>query len=321
MESSPDGRDAPSMPPRDEATVPAARLGRRRARPGRWKTILCGVDGSEHAVRAAGLAGTLARALGADLVLANVEPAYHGGQGGLLKEAAERAGLEQARLRPVEASSPTEGLLAAARVEQPQLIVVGARGRSGLRAALLGSVSAELPTSARCPVVVSPPDAAVPPLSGPNGGSASVVCGVDDSEQAKRTCATAGAITAALGAHLTLVHSRLAEPPLPHRAEAIELAYEMLLDREHRQALGVLQRALEWAGLPEGRMDISLQWGDPPGRIEAVAEERSAALVVVGSRGRGPLRAGMLGSTSQALAGSAGRPVVIVPPGADPAAA
>ena len=44
--------------------------------------------------------------------------------------------------------------------ESAELIVVGSRGRRGLKAALLGSVSAELIGVARCPVLVVPPGAA-----------------------------------------------------------------------------------------------------------------------------------------------------------------
>ena len=40
----------------------------------RGRTILCGVDGSEHSVRAAKVAHTLANALDIDLVLAHVSP-------------------------------------------------------------------------------------------------------------------------------------------------------------------------------------------------------------------------------------------------------
>jgi nucleotide-binding universal stress UspA family protein len=63
-----------------------------------------------------------------------------------------------------------------------------------------------------------------------------------------------------------------------------------------------------------------------PGSVEAVivekapaqalvelAEERDARLIVVGTRGEGPLRGALLGSTSHKLLHLSDRPVVVVP--------
>jgi nucleotide-binding universal stress UspA family protein len=47
---------------------------------------------------------------------------------------------------------PAEALVAAS--ESAELVVVGSHGRSGLRAALLGSVSRHVATHAACPIVV-----------------------------------------------------------------------------------------------------------------------------------------------------------------------
>jgi nucleotide-binding universal stress UspA family protein len=44
----------------------------------------------------------------------------------------------------------------------------------------------------------------------------------------------------------------------------------------------------------------------------AVADAKAADLIVVGSRGLGPVRAALLGSVSRGVLGDAGRPVLIV---------
>ncbi len=52
------------------------------------------------------------------------------------------------------------------------------------------------------------------------------------------------------------------------------------------------------------------------GVVEAIletADEVSARLIVCGQRGRGPIRAALLGSVSHALASHARRPVLIAP--------
>lgn len=50
--------------------------------------------------------------------------------------------------------------------------------------------------------------------------------------------------------------------------------------------------------------------------VEAVAADEDAAAIVVGSRGLGTVRAGLLGSTSKQLLQHARRPVVVVRPSA-----
>ena len=55
--------------------------------------------------------------------------------------------------------------------------------------------------------------------------------------------------------------------------------------------------------------------GDPARELIDAGREIGADLLVVGSRGRGPLSAADLGSVSAAVAASAGSPVLVVPPG------
>lgn len=56
----------------------------------------------------------------------------------------------------VELGTPAERILAAAEELGAELLVVGSRGRSAVRSALLGSVSSAVAARARCPVVVVP---------------------------------------------------------------------------------------------------------------------------------------------------------------------
>jgi nucleotide-binding universal stress UspA family protein len=54
--------------------------------------------------------------------------------------------------------------------------------------------------------------------------------------------------------------------------------------------------------------------GDAAAELAEAARERQAPLLMLGSRGHGPLRAAMLGSVSAAAIRLAPCPVVIVPP-------
>jgi nucleotide-binding universal stress UspA family protein len=56
--------------------------------------------------------------------------------------------------------------------------------------------------------------------------------------------------------------------------------------------------------------------GDPVHELRERANREHVRLLVVGSRGRGPIRQAFLGSVSAALAASAPCPVLVVPPSA-----
>jgi nucleotide-binding universal stress UspA family protein len=142
--------------------------------------IVCGIDDSDGALRAARVAADLARRLDAHLVVATVvSPVLHVPPEGrtpgsgedrdtLLADRRERAGAvlartareagiaDEAELR-VLAGDAARGLIAEARADEgPALIVVGSRGQGAMRAAILGSVSAQLVRESPCPVVVVP---------------------------------------------------------------------------------------------------------------------------------------------------------------------
>jgi nucleotide-binding universal stress UspA family protein len=135
--------------------------------------LICGVDDSEAARRAAHVAAELSRQLGSRLLLLNVAETTAPPAGSafayarLQDEAIGRAkrvleGLKQdTELKDaeeqVEFGSPAQALLDAAASHGAEMLVVGSRGRGPVAAAVLGSVSTDVLTSAPCPVVVVPP--------------------------------------------------------------------------------------------------------------------------------------------------------------------
>jgi nucleotide-binding universal stress UspA family protein len=139
-------------------------------------SLVCGVDGSPHAVAAARLAGELGRRMGLRVLVVHALPdlksvaSYPGARGTAPPVSAQpdaRARLAQeivdvavsavggGATGMAESGAPWEVLESVADREDGQMIVVAARGHTGLRTALLGSVAARLAASSR-PVVVLP---------------------------------------------------------------------------------------------------------------------------------------------------------------------
>jgi nucleotide-binding universal stress UspA family protein len=280
--------------------------------------LICGIDGFGAARRAGFTALRLADRLGDRLVLVHVIPSRPPMADAAVPIGAHATGLadmhEVNRIeaetafasveqdvaqasadRVIEHGDTALRLASVASDKDARLIVVGTRRRSIASAALLGSVSATLSVRAPCPVVV------VPDAEPEHGrGAGGIVCGVDGSNAAAAVAVTAAGLARALDVSLTLVSA-----DAPHADGAWS------------------ERALT-AASAHARVAPQLDWvtavGDPAHELARVAFEHDAALLVVGSRGRGPLRSAMVGSVSARLTRLASCPVVIVPPDAQNAA-
>jgi nucleotide-binding universal stress UspA family protein len=195
-----------------------------------------------------------------------------------------------------------------------QLLVVGSHARSELRSLLAGSVSIQVAAHASCPVVIIHPadsTSAAPPAP---HAVARVVVGVD------RTPSCTGAIGFAFqaarqrGITLTAVHAWAPDPPAD--LEGIVGATTMAEALARRV---IEQELARWCDeYADVRVATELAAGDPARAL--LAESRGAALVVVGSRGRGHLLGAVLGSVSQTVLRHARCPIAIVRHGRGPTA-
>jgi nucleotide-binding universal stress UspA family protein len=88
--------------------------------------------------------------------------------------------------------------------------------------------------------------------------------------------------------------------------------YEREAGRELARAQAAADEAMVAAAQAGVDADYELLEGSPAERILALAKSRDADLVVVGSRGRGPVKGALLGSVSSAVAHAADRPVLVV---------
>jgi nucleotide-binding universal stress UspA family protein len=172
------------------------------------------------------------------------------------------------------------------------MLVVGARGLGGFRGLLLGSVSRQCVEHAPCPVVlVRQPFAAAAALPG------RIVVGFDGSPASSLALAWTTELAADLDAEVLVV----------------EAAHTRLLGSELERATHGLHVAAEPLRLAGVRYRTILEERDPRAGLLAVADDRDAELIVVGSRGRGAARWMGLGSVAGHLAAHSARPLVVVP--------
>lgn len=139
-----------------------------------------------------------------------------------------------------------------------------------------------------------------------------LVCGVDDSRGSWDAARCAKAMADRLAAGLLLVH--VAHVPVVPGASGIPSARQELHDCTVKEARRLLERVTAGVGCHDAEQRVEL--GEPVHRLIRVAEERQALLLVVGSRGRGALRAALLGSVSLGLCRQAPCPVLVIPRGA-----
>lgn len=137
-----------------------------------FENILLAVDGSEHALRAASMAGNLVRAMKAKqiriVVAYDLIPPYIGDpfmqqainarldqSKAILDAAVKEVGQVDAELHTeLLEGSPAEAIIEVAQARHCDLIVMGARGLGRIAAAVLGSTSQKVVAHAPCPVLI-----------------------------------------------------------------------------------------------------------------------------------------------------------------------
>ena len=190
--------------------------------------------------------------------------------------------------------------------EHADTVVVGARGRGAVAGVLLGTVSLTVAMHAHCPVVVVHGGATE---DGPQAGR--VVVGIDGSEASAAAIGHAFAQASSRSTGLTAVHCwwlQISEGEIAGTAEAQGPA--------DVAESGRLLLAESLAGWREKYPDVDVRelvLQEFP--VESlIAQSAGAALMVVGSRGKGGFTGLMLGSVSQGVLRGAHCPVAVVRP-------
>jgi nucleotide-binding universal stress UspA family protein len=282
--------------------------------------ILVGVNGGEEQRDALALASQLAAVEGSLIVAAHafpwspvaeiLDPSYnrhleeHGAAH--LATAREQLGAVPCETRLLRHTSPPHALHDLARDERFDVLVVGSTHRGHLGRATLGGVGDRLLPGATCPVVVAP-----------RGHAASsrplrrIGAGYDAGTESLGAVAWACDLALRSGASLTLLRA-YSPPPVatyPTFGVAPNEALVRRVREDAERSVASEVAALPAAVEPSGRA-IS---GRPSAVLATAATELGLDLLVVGSRGYGPVGALLLGSTSHAVIHDAPCPVMVLP--------
>lgn len=208
-------------------------------------------------------------------------------------------------LRIVEAPSVAHGLHELAESEPAGLVVVGSSHRGTTGRALLGTTADRLLHGSPCPVVAAAEGFGRDPVS-----IRRVLLAYDGGSEARAAVAVAAEVARIAPGKVDVITVRQAIPAVGHPGAAGFAAYAV--QSAERTAAEAAQRAVD--ALPSDLAGSPLTSEPPAGRaIAQTAEERSADLIVMGSRAYGPVRRVLLGSTGRAVLHDAACSVLVVP--------
>lgn len=265
--------------------------------------IIVGVDGRPGGLRAVRVASALAALCHADLTLVHVHPRavavtdHERERATLELRETARAVVAEARREchveaasvVVESASPARGLHEQAEARGADLLVLGSSQRSAMERVLAGDTARAVLHGAPCAVALVAPDAAVP------ARGLRVAAGWNGSPESEAALRCACALAGAAAGELTVV--RAVSPPIafaPRYAYAYNWTEMAEIARDRAQSR--LDERLRGAEVPaQGRAVV----GSTSTVLEAVS--RDADVLVLGSRGFGPVRRLLVGSTVEGL--------------------
>lgn len=281
------------------------------------KNLIIAVDAKERTLDALALGHRFADATGAPAVLVTVfahHPLHDPDDPELISlradaretllELARAEGLEIAEARVIPGNFAARELQRLTEQPDSELIVVGSTTRGPFGRLLVGGVGERLLAGGACAVAVAPRaygEQEASPLR-------SIGIGFDGSSEARVALDAAISLAQACGALIRLitVFQRLAFGGVPPRALPGASANDVMrreLHAAHQTAIG---------GIPP-EVATESRFRDGSADEVLVEESKDIDLLVVGSRGYGPLGAVLLGSTSTALARAASCPLMVTP--------
>ena len=293
-------------------------------------TIVCAVDFSDHSKVALGRAGAWAKHFSARLIVVTVaEPL-------LVSAAATTYDMDLVRdevlpeLRDfvvktsasggaespppevvVLVGDPATEIIALARREHAQLIVVATHGLSGYRKMLLGSTTERILRQTTVPVLVAPP----PELTPPSADSLTIEVGrvlapIDFKDDSVTAVRAAAALAQSFGVPLLLVHVVAPLKGIERLRPQLDTHNRVQIERAELQ----IQRLASGVGTPAS-IEAVVTVGSPAEEIARIAVARGAGLIVMGLRSQEHIFGPRPGSVAYRVLSLAPARVLALPPG------
>lgn len=218
-----------------------------------------------------------------------------------VKAAALKEGV-QCEVTVHHGDDPYKLLVEDAEKLQADMIVMGRRGRTGLKRLMMGSVTAKVIGHSHCKVLVVP---AAAELDWKN-----VLAATDGSRQGNKAVMEAITIAKRCGSCLTIVSSIAADDLV--QMEDSRLMFKDIAD----QMVAAMEkniRELKELALKEGvKAEGFVLSSNPAEAITNTAKESNADLIVVGSHGRTGLDRLLMGSVTERVIGLSSCAVLVV---------
>ena len=191
------------------------------------------------------------------------------------------------------------------------LIVMGSRGRGGLRRLLMGSVSDPVVRHAHCSVMI---------VRGERHGEeeqasplGKILLAFDGSKASSEAARAATEIANATNSMLHIVYVLQTDQYKPYPGLEMWEGWEEGLERAKRHSRSWVEgKAERIRGEGVKAVETHLALGEPDEEILRLAEELGISLIVVGSRGLGRIRRLLIGSVSDSVVRRAHCPVLVV---------
>jgi nucleotide-binding universal stress UspA family protein len=184
-----------------------------------------------------------------------------------------------------EGEEPYKYIVDGASKNKVEMIIMGRRGRTGLKRLMMGSVTAKVIGHAPCKVLVVPEDAKLV--------LEKILVATDGSKYSE--AASREAISIAKRSGGTLIDLSIAK-----KNENLPAA---------KKSVDVVRKIAEKEGI---KVETVTPKGEPYEAIIKTAEQKKAGLIVVGSHGRTGIERLLMGSVTERVIGHAESPVLVI---------
>lgn len=185
-----------------------------------------------------------------------------------------------------------------------EMIIMGRRGRTGLKRLMMGSVTAKVIGHAPCNVLVVPRAARVEMKK--------LLVATDGSRHSETAAMEAVGIAKRCGAKLTVISVVPSESVSPFDIVHSEMQRELITEKEQRAAECNITNIKDIAEKEGINVEGLIAEGKPYEAIVNTATEKNIDLIVVGSHGRTGLEKLLMGSVTERVIGLAPCAVLVV---------